>query len=64
VRISIHPRKDEAGYASAEQPIINPDECTCCRMCEPACPANAIYDEFDVTGEYQAYIAKNREAFE
>ena len=60
---AIHPRKDEPGFTDAEQLFINPDECICCGMCEPACPVNAIYDEFDVPEEYQAYIAKNREAF-
>ena len=59
----IHPRKDEPGFAGTEQLFINPDECICCGMCEPECPVNAIYDEFDVPEEYQAYIAKNREAF-
>jgi len=59
----IHPRKDEPGFADAEQLFINPDECICCGMCESECPVNAIYDEFDVPEEYQVYIAKNREAF-
>lgn len=60
----IHPRRDEPGFAATEQLFINPDECICCGMCEPECPVNAIYDEFDVPEEYLAYIAKNREAFQ
>ena len=59
----IHPRKDEPGYATADQLFIDPVECIDCGACEPECPVNAIYHEDDVPEEYQVYIAKNREAF-
>ena len=60
----IHPRKDEPGYATTQQLFIDPEECIDCGACEPECPVDAIYHEDDVPEEYQAYIAKNRQAFE
>ncbi len=60
----IHPTKSEVGYSTALQLFIDPEECIDCGACEPVCPVNAIYAEDDVPEEYEAYIAKNREAFE
>lgn len=59
----IHPRKDESGFAAAEQLFIDPDECIDCGACEPECPVNAIFPEDDVPEEYQSYIAKNLNFF-
>ncbi len=60
----IHPMKDEPGYKNALQLFINPDECIDCGACEPECPVGAIYPDSDVPPEYEAYIEKNRLAFE
>ena len=60
----IHPRKDEPSYSEAAQLFIDPEECTDCGACEPECPVNAIYHEDDVPAEYEAYIAKNRQAYD
>ena len=38
----IHPRKDEADFATAEMLYIDPDVCIQCGNCEPACPVTAI----------------------
>jgi NAD-dependent dihydropyrimidine dehydrogenase PreA subunit len=39
----IHPRKDEAEFASAPQLYIDPEICIDCAACVPVCPVSAIY---------------------
>ncbi len=39
---------DFASYFGASVLYINPDECTSCTACLPACPVGAIYTEDDV----------------
>ena len=39
---------DYAGYFGASVLYINPDECTSCTACLPACPVGAIYTEDNV----------------
>jgi NAD-dependent dihydropyrimidine dehydrogenase PreA subunit len=34
---------------------INPEECIDCGACEPVCPVEAIYAEFDLPGKWQPY---------
>jgi NAD-dependent dihydropyrimidine dehydrogenase PreA subunit len=34
---------------------IDPDGCIDCAACEPVCPVEAIYSEFDLPIEWQAY---------
>lgn len=41
--------------------VIDPDECIDCTLCEPECPANAIYPEEDVPTEQKQCIALNAE---
>ena len=40
---------------------IDPDECIDCTLCEPECPANAIFPEDDVPAGQEHFIALNRE---
>ena len=40
----IHPRKDEAEFATTSMLFIHPEECIDCGACVPACPVTAIYD--------------------
>ena len=40
---------------------IDPDECIDCALCEPECPAEAIFAEDDVAKEQQLFIALNAE---
>src|SRR5438045_731155 len=40
----IHPRKDEAEFATTTMLYIHPEECIDCGACVPACPVTAIYD--------------------
>ena len=41
--------------------VIDPDECIDCTLCEPECPAEAIFAEDDVPEDQQEYIALNAE---
>jgi len=39
--------------------VIDPDECIDCTLCEPECPANAIFAEDEVPEDQQAFIELN-----
>lgn len=41
--------------------VIDPDECIDCTLCEPECPANAIFAEDDVPDDQQEFTALNAE---
>ncbi len=44
--------------------VIHPDECIDCALCEPECPADAIFEESEVPAEQQAFIQLNAELAE
>jgi NAD-dependent dihydropyrimidine dehydrogenase PreA subunit len=44
----IHPKKDEDGFAEADQLFIDPVECIDCGACVPACPVSAIFAQDDL----------------
>lgn len=39
--------------------VIDPNECIDCALCEPECPANAIFSEDDVPEKFQEFIEIN-----
>ena len=39
--------------------VIDPDECIDCTLCEPECPANAIFSEDDVPAGQEGFLALN-----
>ncbi len=41
--------------------VIDPDECIDCSLCEPECPANAIYAEEDLPDDQMHFIELNAE---
>ena len=41
--------------------VIDPDECIDCTLCEPECPANAIFAEDDVPEGQTDFTALNAE---
>jgi ferredoxin len=54
----IHPRKDEAEFATARMLYIHPDECIDCGACVPACPVAAIYDSPEATPSSQKSLVE------
>jgi len=44
--------------------VIHPDECIDCSLCEPECPAKAIYHEDELPVSEQDFIALNAELAE
>ena len=55
----IHPRKDEADFAAAEQLYIDPGVCIDCNLCMDECPVRAIFPQDDLPGEWQHFLQKN-----
>jgi ferredoxin len=41
--------------------VIDPDECIDCALCEPECPAEAIFAEDDLPAEFESYLELNAE---
>jgi ferredoxin len=41
--------------------VIDPDECIDCALCEPECPAEAIFAEDDLPAKFEEYLALNTE---
>lgn len=39
--------------------VIHPDECIDCALCEPECPAEAIFSEDDLSDSQQIFIEIN-----
>ncbi|PVZ69787.1 ferredoxin FdxA [Pelagibaculum spongiae] len=41
--------------------VIDPDECIDCALCEPECPADAIFPEDELPDDQEVYIELNRD---
>lgn len=41
--------------------VIDPVECIDCTLCEPECPAKAIFSEDEVPEDQQRFLALNKE---
>ena len=51
-------------YEGENMLVINPDECIDCALCEPECPAEAIYSEDDLPDNMENYLELNAELAE
>ena len=54
----------ECFYEGPNFLVIHPDECIDCALCEPECPAGAIFEEDDLPGDQKQFIALNAELSE
>ena len=43
---------------------INPEECIDCALCEPECPVDAIYADYDLPTRQAEFLALNKELAE
>ena len=67
----IHFTQDDIGEIAKEdgfnpekkQLFIDPEECIDCAACEPECPVEAIFEEYDVPEKWNKYIKMNYEHF-
>ncbi len=41
--------------------VIDPEECIDCTLCEPECPAEAIFPEDDLPAAQESFLALNEE---
>ncbi len=55
----IHPRKDEAYFASENMLYISPDECIDCGACVPVCPVTAIFALEDLPEKWSNFTEMN-----
>lgn len=59
----IHPRKDEAAYATTDMLYIDPEACIHCGACEPLCPVKAIFAVHAVPSQWNQYIQINADYY-
>ena len=59
----IHPRPGTPEFEKMEMLYIDPDECIDCGACEPACPVEAIFPDFDLPPEHQKFLEMNAAYF-
>ena len=55
----IHPTKEEAGFAEAEQLYIDAPNCVDCGLCVHECPVSAIFSQEDLPSKWAEYVEKN-----
>lgn len=51
----------DAFRAGKNMLVIDPDECIDCTLCEPECPADAIFPADDVPAGQEDFVALNAE---
>ena len=55
----IHPKKDEADFATEEMLYIDPEVCIDCGLCVDECPVKAIFPEDDVPTKWRNFVELN-----
>ena len=51
----IHPKKDEADFATETRLYIDPEECIDCGACVPVCPVQAIFPAEEVPDKWKNF---------
>ena len=59
----IHPTKNEATFAAAEQLYIDPVTCIDCGACQAVCPVTAIFPNEQVPDQWKNFIEVNANYF-
>lgn len=54
----------DAFYEGPNFLVIHPDECIDCALCEPECPADAIFSEDELPESQQVFMELNAELAE
>jgi ferredoxin len=60
---AIHPTRDEADFASADQLFIDPVTCIDCDLCVDECPVKAIFPADELPAEWSEFIERNAAYF-
>ena len=59
----IHPRSDEAEFATSTQMYVDPANCIDCGACLPVCPTNSIFPLDEVPADKHQFIELNAQHF-
>ncbi len=51
-------------YEGERMLCIHPGECVDCGACEPVCPVDAIFCEYDVPGQWAQFTTENARFFD
>lgn len=60
---AIHPGIAQQDGKTYDQFFINPEACICCSLCEPECPADAIFEDDEVPTQWQPFIRLNADFY-
>jgi ferredoxin len=60
----IHPKKDAAEHATANQLFIDPDSCIDCGACVPVCPVQAIFPQDELPDNWKHYTEINAKHYQ
>lgn len=55
----IHPKKDEAQFATATQLYVDPVGCIDCGACVPVCTSDSIFAAEDLPEDKKEFLEKN-----
>jgi NAD-dependent dihydropyrimidine dehydrogenase PreA subunit len=61
--LALIPPEERPRRLAGLQLYIDPESCTCCGACAPACPVDAIFDEVDLPDEWRHYQELNAQFF-